>query len=122
MTGPGQHRQEEVYVAGMRGRRPRIPVGAARLEEKARERMSPEAFAYVAGGAGLERTMAANLEAFERRRIVPRMLRDVGTRDTAVELFGTALAASGSVRSEPCRSCTGKPTSPSPEPPRPRGF
>ena len=93
MTGPGQHRQEEVYVAGMRGRRPRIPVGAARLEEKARERMSPEAFAYVAGGAGLERTMAANLEAFERRRIVPRMLRDVGTRDTAVELFGSALAA-----------------------------
>src|SRR5947209_15496699 len=75
MTGPGQHRQEEVYVAGMRGRRPRIPVGAARLEEKARERMSPEAFAYVAGGAGLGRTMAANLAAFERRRIVPRMLR-----------------------------------------------
>jgi lactate 2-monooxygenase len=77
----------------MSGRRPRVPVDASRLEEHARERMSPEAYAYVAGGAGLERTTRANVDAFERRRIVPRMLRDVGARDTSVELFGTRLPA-----------------------------
>src|SRR5205823_8219496 len=45
----------------------------------------------VARGAGLERTIDANRAAFDRRRIVPRMLRDVSTRDTSVELFGRRL-------------------------------
>ena len=36
--------------------------------------MSPEAFAYIAGGAGVETTMAANRRAFMRRGIVPRVL------------------------------------------------
>jgi isopentenyl diphosphate isomerase/L-lactate dehydrogenase-like FMN-dependent dehydrogenase len=53
--------------------------------------MSAEAFAYVAGGAGLETTMAANRNAFERQRIVPRGLRDVSQRRTTVELFGRTL-------------------------------
>ena len=39
--------------------------------------MRPEAFAYVAAGAGNETTLAANRAAFDRWRIVPRMLRDV---------------------------------------------
>jgi lactate 2-monooxygenase len=55
--------------------------------------MSREAFAYVAGGAGLESTIAANREAFERWRIVPRMLRDVSRCDTSIELFGRRLPA-----------------------------
>ena len=53
--------------------------------------MSPEGYAYVAGGAGTEETMRENRAAFERWRIVPRMLRDVSTRDTAVEVLGTPL-------------------------------
>ena len=53
--------------------------------------MSAEAFAYVAGGAGTGATMRANRAAFDRWRIVPRMLRDVGERDTSVELFGRTL-------------------------------
>ena len=53
--------------------------------------MSPEAFAYIAGGAGLEETMRVNRDAFDRLRIVPRVLRDVSTRDTSVELFGRRL-------------------------------
>src|SRR5439155_13214272 len=44
-------------------------------------------------GAGLESTIDANRAAFERRRIVPRMLRDVSERDTSVELFGRRLPA-----------------------------
>jgi lactate 2-monooxygenase len=51
--------------------------------------MSPDGYAYVAGGAGTEETMRENRAAFERWRIVPRMLRDVSTRDTAVEVLGT---------------------------------
>ena len=53
--------------------------------------MSREAFAYTAGGAGSESTMRANRAAFDRWRIVPRMLRDVSVRDTSVELFGRRL-------------------------------
>jgi lactate 2-monooxygenase len=86
-------RQSEVYVGGMAGQKPLIPVSARELEQAARRRMSPEAYAYVAGGAGGESTMRANLAAFERRRIVPRMLRNVGERDISVELFGRTLPA-----------------------------
>ncbi len=86
-------RQAEVYVAGVAGKRPAVPVDAARLEAAADEAMSDEAFAYVAGGAGSESTMRENRAAFERWRIVPRMLRDVSVRDTTVGLFGTTLPA-----------------------------
>ncbi|MFL5541528.1 MAG: alpha-hydroxy-acid oxidizing protein [Longimicrobiaceae bacterium] len=77
----------------MAGKKPLVPIDPRRLEEAARRKMSPEAYAYVAGGAGAEATVAANRAAFERRRIVPRMLRDVSARDTSVELFGRTLPA-----------------------------
>jgi isopentenyl diphosphate isomerase/L-lactate dehydrogenase-like FMN-dependent dehydrogenase len=84
-------RQTQIYLGGISGRRPRVPIDAARLEQRARRRMSADAFAYVAAGAGNERTLAANRAAFDRWRIVPRMLRDVERRDTGVELFGRRL-------------------------------
>src|SRR3954447_23426500 len=37
--------------------------------------------------------MRANLEAFRRRRIVPRMLRDVSERDLSTEVLGTPMPA-----------------------------
>jgi len=89
----GRERQAEVFLAGVRGRRPRVPVDPVALEGRARGLLSAQAFAYLAGGAGAESTMRANREAFERRRIVPRMLRDVSARDTSVELFGRRLPA-----------------------------
>ncbi len=87
----GLQRQTRIYVEGVSGRRPLVPLDARRLEDAARRRMRPEAFAYVAGGAGNERTVAANRAAFDRWRIVPRMLRDVERRDTSIELFGQRL-------------------------------
>ena len=87
----GVRRQTQIYLDGVSGRRPPIPLDADRLEDAARRRMRPEAFAYVAAGAGNERTVAANCAAFDRWRIVPRMLRDVERRDTSVELFGQHL-------------------------------
>ncbi|ARA93174.1 lactate 2-monooxygenase [Rhodothermaceae bacterium RA] len=91
--GPGPLRQRAVYLAGLRGRRPAVPADPQRLEEAARRTLSPEAFAYIAGGAGQERTMEANRAGFERWRIVPRMLRDVSDRDLRVTLFGRTLPA-----------------------------
>jgi lactate 2-monooxygenase len=87
----GRARQTAIYLGGVSGRRPRVPVDPGRLEQKAEETMRPDAFAYVAAGAGSEETLRANRAAFERRRIVPRMLRDVSERDTGVELLGRRL-------------------------------
>jgi lactate 2-monooxygenase len=84
----GRFRQAEIYLAGLRGRRPRVPADPVELERRARKAMSREGFAYIAGGAGIESTVAANRAAFERWRIVPRFLNDVSSRDTSVELFG----------------------------------
>jgi isopentenyl diphosphate isomerase/L-lactate dehydrogenase-like FMN-dependent dehydrogenase len=91
--GPGRTLQGETYLAGVRGKRPVVPFDPAKLEEAARRRMSPEGFAYVAGGAGVESTIRANRDALERWRIVPRMLRDVSARDLSVELLGRRLPA-----------------------------
>src|SRR5215208_6549346 len=63
------------------------------LEQAAERAMSPQAFAYVASGAGNEATKRANEEGFHRWRIVPRMLRDASERDTSIELFGRRIAA-----------------------------
>jgi lactate 2-monooxygenase len=89
----GRTRQSDTYLAGLRGARPVVPFDVARLEKLARRRMTREAYAYVAGGAGAESTIDANRAAFDRRRIVPRVLRDVSERDTSVELFGRRLAS-----------------------------
>jgi L-lactate dehydrogenase (cytochrome) len=53
--------------------------------------MDRGAYGYIAGSAGAESTARANRAAFERWRIVPRMLRDVSVRDVSVELFGSRL-------------------------------
>ncbi len=87
----GLERQMDIYLGGVSGIRPRVPLDVEKLERGARRAMSKEAFAYVAGGAGNEDTVAANRAGFRRRRIVPRMLRDVSERDTSVELFGRRL-------------------------------
>lgn len=89
----GREVQARIYREGVFGRRPIVPVEPEALEAAARRRMSPEAWAYVAGGAGQQRTVRANLEAFDRHRIVPRMLVDVEQRDLGVELFGRRLPA-----------------------------
>jgi isopentenyl diphosphate isomerase/L-lactate dehydrogenase-like FMN-dependent dehydrogenase len=85
--------QYEMYAGGLLEQTPALPVSAAELQERAREKLDAAAYGYVAGGAGSERTMQANLDAFERRRIVPRMLRDVSERDLGVSVLGTSMPA-----------------------------
>lgn len=85
--------QYEIYGRGLAGETPALPLGADELQERARERLTAEAFGYVAGGAGAELTMRANVEAFARWEIVPRMLRDVSVRDLSTTVLGTAMPA-----------------------------
>jgi len=85
--------QNEIYLAGLAGERPALPILVAGLEEAARRRLTAEAYGYVAGGAGSEATMAANLRAFAEWEIVPRMLRDVSRRDLRTNVLGTDMGA-----------------------------
>ena len=88
-TATGTARQGEIYVGGMLHQRKQIvPTRQDALEAAAEAAMSPEAFAYIAGGAGREATMRANLAAFDAVQIRPRMLRDMGTRDMSATLLG----------------------------------
>jgi lactate 2-monooxygenase len=89
----GEDRQRAIYLAGVSGRRPRVPVDREDLEKRAREAIPREAFAYIAAGAGAEDGVAGNRDAFRRWRIVPRVLRDVSERDTSVDLYGRSLAS-----------------------------
>ncbi|MCW2759983.1 MAG: lactate 2-monooxygenase, partial [Marmoricola sp.] len=91
--GVGRVRQGAIYREGVLGRAPSVPVSAALLEERARKAMSREAWAYVAGGAGEGATMRHNRAAFERWRIVPRMLHGTRTRDLTTSVLGTELRA-----------------------------
>src|SRR6267154_964967 len=90
---PFANYQYEIYLAGLAGRRPRYPLTYAELEAAAHERLSPEAYGYVAGAAGSETTVRNNRDAFDRWRIVPRMLRDTSRRDLRSELLGSELPA-----------------------------
>jgi lactate 2-monooxygenase len=83
----------EIYARGLAGQKPELPVAWAELERRAIEAMEPRAAAYVSAGAGAEDTMRENLEAFRRRRIVPRMLRDVAERDLGTTILGTEMPA-----------------------------
>ena len=87
----GRRRQRLIFVHGLGHKVSRVPVEFSALEERARRVMTKRGFAYVAGGAGNEQTMVANRAAFDRWRIVPRMLCDVSRRDLSVTLFGKRL-------------------------------
>jgi lactate 2-monooxygenase len=88
----GRERQTSIYLQGVSGRRPRVPIDPERLEAAARKAMRADHFAYVKAGAGTEDTIRENRAAFARHRIVPRMLRGVERPDASVELFGRRLA------------------------------
>ena len=86
--GLGPRRQREVFLAGVAGQRPAVPVAPDALAEAARRAMTPAAWAYVAGGAGQERTQDANRAAFARWAVVPRQLAGSDARDLSAEVLG----------------------------------
>ena len=58
------------------------------FERAAEAALEPMAWRYFSGGAGDERTLRENRLAFERHRLRPRVLVDVGCRSLATTLLG----------------------------------
>lgn len=83
--------QDEIYMDGLRGVVPRFPMTYDELEPLAQAAMPSSVRSYVVGGAGDERTLRANVTAFERWGLVPRMMVGATDRDLSVDLFGMRL-------------------------------
>ncbi len=81
----------EIYLAGLSGVVPSLPMSFAELERRAELAMPPGTWSYVAGGAGDEHTQRSNRTAFDHWGLVPRMLRARTERDLSLDLFGMAL-------------------------------
>ncbi|MFD8208951.1 alpha-hydroxy-acid oxidizing protein [Streptomyces sp. NPDC059695] len=92
MTNPqfGDY-QNEIYLHGLGGVTPDLPMTYAELEAKAAGALPPSVLSYVAGGAGDEFTQRANAAAFERWGLYPRMMVGATRRDMTVDLFGYTL-------------------------------
>ncbi|MDY0394360.1 alpha-hydroxy-acid oxidizing protein [Virgibacillus halophilus] len=88
MENIGNIIQFQLYSTMMHPDPGRLPVVYEEWEDMARKTLEDGPYYYIAGGAGGEQTMKANLRAFEKWQIVPRMLRDVEIRDLSVNLFG----------------------------------
>jgi isopentenyl diphosphate isomerase/L-lactate dehydrogenase-like FMN-dependent dehydrogenase len=65
------------------------PINVWDYERLAEEKLDANAHAYFAGGAGDEVTLRDNVAAFERRKLRPRVLVDVGTVSTQTTVLGT---------------------------------
>ncbi|MEU5775129.1 alpha-hydroxy-acid oxidizing protein [Streptomyces venezuelae] len=88
---PFKDYQDEIYLDGLRGVVPEYPMKYAEWEARAHAAMPPSVVSYVAGGAGDERTQDANVTAFERWGLIPRMFVGAAERDLSVDLFGMTL-------------------------------
>ena len=67
------------------------PLNIADLERLAAEKLQPGTHGYFAGGAGDERTLRRNAEAFEGWELWPRVLVDVSEISTRATVLGTQL-------------------------------
>src|SRR5581483_51867 len=90
MSFSGSLVQNAIYIAQQP---PEWPIEAADWERAAEAKLDPGAFGYIAGGAGSEATMRANLDAFRQWRLRPRMLKGNETRDISVDVLGTRSPA-----------------------------
>ncbi len=89
----GPETQGAIYLRGLSGAKPDLPTRYGALEAQAQVNMSPEAWAYTAGGAGIEASMVANRAAFARMAIAPRMLAGGGNARLGCEILGVDVAA-----------------------------
>ncbi|MET9397123.1 alpha-hydroxy-acid oxidizing protein [Kitasatospora sp. NPDC002965] len=83
--------QNEIYFDGLRGVLPTLPTTYPELEAGAWAALPPAVRSYVAGGAGDEHTQRANVRAFERWGLYPRVMVGATRRDLSVDLFGHTL-------------------------------
>ena len=83
--------QFDIYMKGLAGIRPKLPVDFASWEKRAEQAMPAGVWSYVAGGCGDENTQDRNALAFRNWGLMPRMLVDATVRDLSVDLFGLKL-------------------------------
>jgi isopentenyl diphosphate isomerase/L-lactate dehydrogenase-like FMN-dependent dehydrogenase len=68
------------------------PINVADYERLAAERLEPGVHGYFAGGAGDERTLRDNVQAFDRWQLRPRVLVDVGDVNAATTVLGMEIS------------------------------
>ncbi|HET7327130.1 MAG TPA: lactate 2-monooxygenase [Nocardioidaceae bacterium] len=94
---PGAHfsdHQVSIYANGMfAGQVPEITTDLGNLEAQAATVLGPEELGYIVPSAGSGRTARANVAAFDRWRLVPRMFREHAHRDLSTTVLGTRMPA-----------------------------
>jgi lactate 2-monooxygenase len=70
-----------------------LPVSYSEWEEKAREMLAAGPFGYVYGAAGSGDTLNANIQAFKKWYLRPRVCSDISKRDLSIALFDVKLPA-----------------------------
>ena len=89
---PGRIASEfAIYLGGLSGNLPNLPVSFAELAAKANAALSPSLLSYVAGGCGDEQTQNVNVTAFQHWGMIPRMMVGASQRDLSIQLFGMSL-------------------------------
>jgi lactate 2-monooxygenase len=82
-----------VYADAVKGVNSRYPFDFRSIERKASEALPDWVYRYVSAAAGDGRTQRANIEAYARYGIVPRMMVSPPERDLSIELFGKRLVS-----------------------------
>jgi 4-hydroxymandelate oxidase len=72
---------------------PTLPLNLHEYEAAARALLPPMVFDYVAGGSGDESTLRGNRAAFDRWRLLPRVLRGLREVSTATTVLGQQVSS-----------------------------
>jgi len=83
--------QWSVYGDALRGINSRYPFDFESIERKAIDALPDWVYRYVSAAAGDGRTQRANVDAFSRYGIIPRMMVSPPERDLSINLFGKHL-------------------------------
>jgi lactate 2-monooxygenase len=80
-----------VYADAVKGVNSRYPFDFESIERKAFDALPDWVYRYVSAAAGDGRTQRANVDAFSRYGIIPRMMVSPPERDLSINLFGKHL-------------------------------
>ena len=83
--------QWSVYGDAVRGISSRYPFDFESIERKAIDALPDWVYRYVSAAAGDGRTQRANIDAYSRYGIIPRMMVSPPERDLSIDLFGKHL-------------------------------
>ncbi len=83
--------QWTVYGDAVHGISSRFPFDFESIERKAFDAMPDWVYRYVSAAAGDGRTQRANIDAYSRYGIIPRMMVSPPERDLSINLFGNHL-------------------------------